>query len=167
MGGMMGADPLAHLPLMLLRQREALDLTDDQVKSLAAIHAEAEKAMEAREGGMAALHERLMASLQGGQLDVAAYEQAVRAEADSMVARRTAVARRAQRALSVLTPGQRSNAIYGLRLMHLHMMQGGMMHGGMMDGHGGTMDGPRGMTHGGKAGVGKTPPPDGPSPNGG
>jgi hypothetical protein len=145
MAGMVGIDPLAHLPLMLLRQREALGLDDAQVKKLAALHAEAERDLQSRRGRLSAIHDRLAAALEGDRLDLSAYGKAVRAEADSMVARRMEVARRAQKALDVLTPGQRSNALYGIRLLHV-MGAGGPRgmggvrvpgpHGGTGAGHG-------------------------------
>ncbi len=135
MAGM--GDPLAHLPLMLLEQREPLQLDSAQVRKLEALHAEGEEAMKSRGAGMSAVHGQLMAALESGKLNLSDYQKALRAVADSMVARRMESARRAQRALDVLTSTQRSNALYGLRLMHMYMMRGGM-HRGMRPGMRGT-----------------------------
>lgn len=125
-----GMDPLAHLPLLLLEQREALGLDSAQIQKLEALHVAGARSDRAHRGSLAAIHDRLAAAMSGDHLDLDAYRDAVRAEADSMVARRMEVAGRAQRALGLLTAAQRSNALYGIRLLHV-------MHGGGMGAFGG------------------------------
>ena len=136
-GGLLG-----HVPMAILHQQEALDLSEEQVERV-----------EALQDSLAALHGRSMAAMQGARggveeafgadgIDVEAYRRAVRAAADRRVEARVRTAEIADRALGVLDASQREKFLYGVHLMHrMHRMHGahGMGHGMKgrgMEGHG-------------------------------
>lgn len=134
-------------PALILAQREALDLTDDQVASLEALQERAAEAWKADMEAMHALHETLAAELEKPELDLAAYESALEQMADRHVAMAVAMAGTGQEALAILTDQQRSELRVGMRFMRGMMrmrgggpmgsegeMGGGMMAGGMMGG---------------------------------
>jgi uncharacterized membrane protein len=120
-------------PEAILAQKDALGLSDAQVERLKVLVNEAGEAREKHLQEVWPLHRQAQAALAGDTPDLAAYESAVRTAAEHEVALRVLVARQFQQALDVLSPEQRSNVRYGIRLMHGMMgggMMGGMMHGG-------------------------------------
>ncbi len=88
---------------------------------------------------------QVMQALKGDEPDFSAYETALKELAGHHVNMQVGMARASQRALEVLSPEQRSNVRYGMRLMRemrsTGMMQGTEMMGGaecpMMGGKGG------------------------------
>ncbi len=121
-------------PEIVLMQKDALALSESQVERLQALASEAKEARQEHLQEIQPLHQQAQAALAGDTPDLAAYESALRAAAEHQVALQLQAARQFQQALAVLTPEQRSNLRYGMRLMH-GMMSGGMM-GGMMQGGG-------------------------------
>ena len=129
---------------MILKQKEALDLTESQVEGLEAIQKEASEAREAHMGQVRPLHMQMMQALEGDEPDFSAYEAALEELADHHVNMQVRMARASQRGLEVLSAEQRSNVRYGMRLMRemkrREMMQGTEMMGGaecpMMSGNG-------------------------------
>ena len=130
---------LGHVPMAILHQQEALELSEEQVARV-----------EALQDSVAALHERSMAAMKearGGVeqafgedgIDVEAYRRAVRAAADRRVEARVRAAEIADRALGALDASQREKFLYGLHLMHRMHGAHGMGHGTQghgMKGHG-------------------------------
>ncbi len=114
--GMMGmmAGPS---PSLILRQKEPLNLTDSQVERLEAIQKEVTGARESHMAQVRPLHMQAMKALEGDEPDLAGYESALKKLADHHVSMQVEMARFGQRALEVLTPEQRSNVRYGVRLM--------------------------------------------------
>ncbi len=144
--GMMGMMTCPS-PSLILKQKEALSLTESQVERLDAIQKEATEAREAHMGQVRPLHMQAMKALEGDKPDFSAYETALRKLADHHVNMQVGMARASQRALEVLSPEQRSNVRYGMRLTR-EMRGGGMMQGTEM------MGGPECPMMGGKGGSG-------------
>lgn len=144
MQGMMGmmAGPS---PGMILRQRGALDLTEEQVRELEALE---ERLAETRAGHMEAMqtvHQTLAEQTTAPDLDLAAYESTLRSLADQHIAMHVAIARVGQEARQVLTAEQREKLQVGMQFMRGAMMQ--MMRGrmeGMGSGGMGSMMGQTG-----------------------
>lgn len=142
MGGMMGMmsmmqdcpmmQAMHESPAAVLRQREALDLSAEQVQRLEALQARAEQAGPGMMQQMQAIHREIRSATGGDRFD----EAAVRAAYGRMAALHTemgvSMSRMRHEVRQVLTPAQRGmlqeNA-GGMAGMH-GMMQGGMM-GGM------------------------------------
>lgn len=139
MGGPMngmaaGGAMFAHVPSLLLEQKDLLKLSDDQVQkiktvedSIRAMYRTRRAAMPAR---MDSLHQELEGILGPGGLDVNAYRTALQGLAQRRVAAAVQTADLAQRAISVLNADQRGRFLYGLRL--LHQMQATHTRRGMM-----------------------------------
>ncbi len=142
--GMMGMMACPS-PSLILRQKEALNLTESQVERLEAIQKEVAEARETDMGQVRPLHMQVMQALEGDEPDFSAYETALKELADHHVNMQVGMARASQRALELLSSEQRSNVRYGMRLMRemrsTGMMQGTEMMGGaecpMMGGKGG------------------------------
>lgn len=94
-------------PGALLRMRDALDLTDDQVRALESIRAELQSEMQGRMAAMMPAHKAASAALGGGPPDWGAYEDNLRAAADVLVRAHVTMARAAREARDVLTADQR------------------------------------------------------------
>jgi len=118
-------------PTMLLRTRDALELTDDQVSRLEAIRDEhAGAPRQAMTAAMSA-HRRAAEALHGDSPDFGAYEDALGEASDHMVRAHVAMARAAVQARAVLTPEQRERLHSGMQMMR-EMMGGRGMGPGMM-----------------------------------
>lgn len=152
--GMMMAGPS---PSLILRQKDALNLNESQVQRLEAINKQLTEARQARMREAAPLHEQFTGALEGDKPDLAKYEVALKKLAEHHVAMQVQAARFSLQALDVLTPEQRANVRYGMRLMR-GMMGGGMMGGGMGTGGMGMMQGMMG------GGMGMMGPGDCPMP---
>lgn len=128
MPGMMMASPA-----MILRLREPLGLTDEQVRRLEEIqartHDEHQRHMQA---GMQSMREAA-GILEADSPDLARYEVLFREGAGHHVPAHLAMARGIVEARAVLTPEQRSNLRFGTRMMQQMMPEpmGGMMGAGM------------------------------------
>ncbi len=137
-GGMWGKDMFACVPKAILFQKDLLGLSDEQVEKIHSIKQEMRKT-----GGdhdtIETIHEQLESALKGGQLDLAAYESALKKAADYAVQARTETARKAQDALQVLNDDQRTRFLYSMQVMHqwkeMHAMKH-KMHKHKMRGHG-------------------------------
>lgn len=136
--GMMGTDMMGTVagpgPAMLLRQKEALNLSVEQVTQLEALQ---ERLAEARTGHMKAmrpLHQKATEFAKDPDPDLAAYESTLRALAEEHVAMHAEMARVGQEARAVLTPEQRDDLEVGMRFMGemVRMMGGQMGSGGSM-----------------------------------
>ncbi len=143
MMGMMGM--MQPGPSFLLEQKDALDLSDEQVQRLEELKNELSEFHQAHMSRVGPLHEQAREALHGEQPDLGAYESALKSLADEHVQMQVEMARVSQEAMAVLTETQRSNVHFGLRLMHgmrQQMMRQGqmmqrmmerMMQGGMME----------------------------------
>lgn len=128
--GMMGMMMAGPGPAFILRQKDALNLSDQQVQRLEALNQQLTEGRQAHMREVAPIHEQLSAALEGDRPDVAKYEAALKKLAEHHVGMQVQAARFSVQALDVLTPEQRANVRYGMRLMR-EMMGGGMMGGGM------------------------------------
>lgn len=144
MGGMMMAGPG---PGMILAQSDVLALTDAQVEEIEGLRERLSETRTEHVETMRTLHERL-AEEAGAQMDLDAYESAVRSLEDERVAMHMAMARAARDAREVLTAEQREKLRVGMRMMRGMMMR--MMHGreGAMQGGGGMAGGMGAMMSG-------------------
>lgn len=135
-GGMMGRDAG---PGMILKLKESLELTDDQVKRLMTIQKEAQAGMQQHMmAGMKAMQaaDKL---LDVASPDFAAYEVAMRGAANHMVLAHTGMARADVEARQVLTADQRNHLTLARKMMKemkegaekAAMMKEGMMKDGM------------------------------------
>lgn len=131
-GGMMGMDAG---PTMILKLKESLELSEDQVKRLTAIQKSAKSGMQQHMmEGMHAMQgaEKL---LEPASPDFGAYEAALRNAANHMVLAHTAMARADAEARQVLNPQQRERLTLARKVMKEMkdgMMKDSMMKGGMM-----------------------------------
>lgn len=128
-GGMMGT---AGGPAMLLRLEESLELTDDQVARLEALHESAQTEMRQHmmQGmqTMRSSHELL----DGESPELSAYEARLREAANHMVLAHTAMARAAVDARALLTPEQQERLALARTMME--EMRGSMRKEMMMPG---------------------------------
>lgn len=119
-GGMMGSGMMPMMgqgmgmmatggpgPVTLLRMRDALELTDEQVSRLESIQAEFEEGTQSHRTGMMASHAAAAEALQGDSPDLDAYQVSLQSAANLMVQLHVAMARAALEAREVLTPDQR------------------------------------------------------------
>ncbi len=140
--GMMGMSMMIQPgPDFLLKQKEALTLSDEQVQRLEELKEQHVEFHQAHMGQLTPLRQQAMGALHAEQPDLEAYEFALNAWANEHVKMQVEMARSSQKVLEVLTEEQRSNVRYGMHLMHQWMegmQQGQMTRCGMMQG--GTMD---------------------------
>jgi len=115
-------------PTMVLRLRDELELTDEQVRSLETIRQEAGRRMEGAMQGMMATHGTAAETLEGDDPDLDAYRRHLESLADMMVEAHVAMARAAVEIREVLTP-ERRETLGERRLEMMEGMMPGMMHG--------------------------------------
>lgn len=137
--GMMAV--MSPQPAMLLHQREALGLTDDQVERLEEMGEEASASAESHMAEMERLNGEIRATLAAEAPDLGRLETLLEDRAETQVEMQLERARRSQEARSLLTEQQRSNLRYGTALMR-GMMRRMMERMPMEDG--GTGPHPRG-----------------------
>ncbi len=130
MMGMMGSRAMGVMlsPRVILMQKDALDLSDEQIERLESL----KKRMDhGREPGMSQAHtmmQQLDKALDPENPDLATYESLLNQMVDHHVQMQVQMARLGIEALNVLTDDQRDKVRYGTKLMHA--MMGGMMMGG-------------------------------------
>jgi Spy/CpxP family protein refolding chaperone len=123
-------------PAMLLRIREPLGLSADQVQRLEAIQRQADAAHRQHlEAAMPAMHQA-MTGMDGDSPDLARIETAMRQGAEHHVAAHMAMVRAMVEARAVLTAEQRARLHAAMGMMHEmmrdHHPMGEMRPGGMM-----------------------------------
>ena len=142
-GGMMQMQQMMPGPMMILQLREPLGLTQAQVGRLEAIRDRVQGEHQPHmQAAMRAMQEA-QALLEGPTPDLSRYEAKLREAADHHVQAHVPMARAWLEAREVLTPEQRSNLQFGMKVMQQMMrerMQGmmgemrpGMMQGGVRD----------------------------------
>jgi len=120
--GMMGqGGPSAA---MILGQKEALGLSGEQVGRLEGIERELGEAHEAHREQMGPLHQQLMEAQQAEAPDLDRIEGVLERLAEAHVQGHLQRLRLAQQAMEALTPEQRANVRYGMRLMRPGMRPG-------------------------------------------
>lgn len=161
-GGMMGMMGMgmgmaAPGPMMILHHGDALDLTDEQVEKLQALQERLDQTRKEHMEAAQALHRKLSEQAEGAEMDLEAYESALRELADQRVAMHLAMARAGLEAREVLTPEQREKLRVGAEFMRDMMemmrermdrmsgMEGGSGMSGDMDDMGGMGGGMMGM----------------------
>lgn len=147
--GMMGMW-LQPGPEFLLDQKDALELTGEQVQQLKKLQSDLSAARESHSERVTALRKRVNDALSGDKPDLDEYQLALESLANEYISMQVERARDSQKALAVLNDTQRSYVNFGMRMMyqlgdymwqHGQMMMpggmyGSMMHGGMMNGSG-------------------------------
>jgi hypothetical protein len=127
-------------PEFLLGQKDALNLSDQQVERLEQLRNELSEARANHIDRVRVLRQRVEEALSGEQPDLDLYQSALQSLADEYVAMQVETARDSQKALAVLNDTQRSYVRFAVQAMHQmgddmwlygQMMQGGMMQGGM------------------------------------
>jgi Spy/CpxP family protein refolding chaperone len=152
MGGMRmpGMGGMAMSPMMMappgadriLGMSRALELTDAQSQQLRAIADQARTASAPHLQAAMQAHHAAMQALDADPPDVAKYEAQLREAANHFVEAQVAQARSGAQALALLTPAQRANVRFALRLEHDRAMAGMMGAMGGMEGMSG-----QGMQH--------------------
>lgn len=123
--GMMGTGGPG--PAMLLRMRDDLDLTGDQVSRIEEILGEFQAGVEPQMSAAMSAHNAGQAALEADPADFDAYQQSLEAAANVMVQMHVAMARAQVEAREVLTPEQQENlSEHGMKMMQ--GMMPGMMH---------------------------------------
>lgn len=132
-----------HGPAMLLRQREALDLSDEQIERLEALEVRVDDLHSTHRSELAPVREQLEALHGSEEFDMDRYEELLRRQADLRVEMMVEMADVHQASYAVLTDEQKSNVRYGMRMMRSMQgdaeMPGRRMMENMGDGNG--MDG--------------------------
>ena len=116
-------------PMMVLRLRDQLELTEEQVRTLETIQQEVRSRMEGTMQAMMATHRTAVEALEGADPDLDAYRRHLEGLADMMVEAHVAMARASLETRRVLTPEQRET----LEEHRMQMMEGMMP--GMMRNH--------------------------------
>lgn len=120
-------------PMTLLRMRDTLSLTDEQVGQLEAIQQDFQTTIQAHMTAAMASHQAANEALSRESPDFDAYQQSLQAAANTMVQAHVAMARAAAEAREVLTPEQREQLRTGgaqmMRSMMEHYGWEGMMRG--------------------------------------
>lgn len=118
-------------PMTMLRLREALELTDEQVTRLESIQRDFQSTTQTQMSAATASHGAAAESLQGDPPDLEAYQRGLQGAANIMVQAHVAMARAAVEARGVLTPEQLERLrVEGTQMMH--SMMGGYGWRGMM-----------------------------------
>lgn len=130
-------------PAMLLRQREALDLSNEQIERLEELEGRVDDLHSAHRSELAPVREQLKALHGSEKLDKDRYEELLQRQADLRVKMMVEMADVHQASYAVLTDEQKSNVRYGMRLMHSMRVDAEMSHempgGGMMENMGDGM----------------------------
>lgn len=132
---MMASMPMRPGPRMLLAQREALNLSDQQVERLDKLQERMATVATQHRDEMGALRDEFAALGASETLDVGRYEKLLRRNADLRVDLQVEQAKIGQEALAALDDQQRSNVRYGLRMQQM-MHPGAGMSTGMSGGTG-------------------------------
>lgn len=133
-------------PVMLLHQKEALGLSEEQASRLDSLRAATVGTMEEHRSAMEEVHVAMKELAASEEPGMDRFRDLLERMADARIALAVDMARIHRRAMDVLTEEQRSNARYGMKLMHRMMMQRhhGEGHGHMEDrGHDGAGGGGR------------------------
>ncbi|MGD8867493.1 MAG: hypothetical protein PVI01_07675 [Gemmatimonadales bacterium] len=138
--GMMGMW-LQPGPQFMLDQKDALDLTGEQVQQLEKLQSDLSAARDNHVDRVAALRKDVNDALSGDQPDLDEYQSALESLANEYISMQVERARYSQKALAVLNDTQRSYVNFGMRMMdqmgeymwRRGQMYGGMMHPGMMN----------------------------------
>lgn len=144
-GGMTG---MSAGPAMILRLEESVELTDDQVARLEALHESAQSEM--RQHMMQGMQTMRAAQelLDGDSPELSAYEARLREAANHMVLAHTAMARAAVDARALLSPEQRERlALARTMMQEMRGMRGERMMPGMMQRHDSPREGGGGHGH--------------------
>ena len=116
-GGMMPMPAGAPGPMLLLRAREALDLTDQQVERIESLHADLREAHGAHMEQARAAQARAREALRGDTPDLDAAEAALEEAAAHRIQAHMTMARGHLRARDVLTEEQRTRLSQALEMM--------------------------------------------------
>lgn len=149
---MMAAMAFGPGPMMLLHQKEALGLSEEQASRLDSLRAAMHGTLEEHRSAMEEVHGAMKELAASEEPGMDRFRELLERMADAWVEMAVEMARTHRRAMDVLTEEQRSNARYGMELMHRMMMERhhGEGHGHMEDrglmedrGHDGTGGGDR------------------------
>ena len=108
-------------PAMLLAQKDALGLSEEQIARIEAIQEQLAETHRSHMSEMRPLHQELMDAQQADDPDAGRIESLLEDVAQRHVRIHMEMFRLGGEALDVLTPQQRANAHYGMKMMR-HMM---------------------------------------------
>lgn len=150
MPGMMGAMAMTQPgPMMILRLRSTLGLSDDQASQLRTIQSQAHEGMMTHQQAAQEARMRAHQAMMGADPDLDAFQSALEEAAQHSVQAMVVMARAHVQALDVLNDDQTAQ-LHTLMQAMQEMHQGqGMMHGDMDEMDHGGMEHEDGMNHGG------------------
>lgn len=133
MVGMMGMMGMMSDPMMILRLREPLELTEQQVQRIEAVHTRVQPQVHQSMQQSMQLHQQGMEALMGATPDPDRHDALLRQAAERMLEAHSRMARAMVEAQQVLTPEQRDDLRFAMRAMRSMMREapGGMGAGPM------------------------------------
>lgn len=135
--GMHGMDMMhshmQHGPAMLLRQRDALELSNEQIERLEELEGRVDDLHSSHMSELAPVREQLKALHGSDELDKDRYEELLQRQANLRVEMMVEMADVHQASFAVLTDEQKSNVRYGMRMMRSMQGDAEMPGRGMME----------------------------------
>lgn len=135
--GMHGMDMMhshmQHGPAMLLRQRDALDLSNEQIERLEELEGRVDDLHSSHMSELAPVREQLKALHGSEEFDKDRYEELLQRQANLRVEMMLDMADVRQASFAVLTDEQKSNVRYGMRMMRSMQGDAEMSGRGMME----------------------------------
>lgn len=135
--GMHGMDMMhshmQHGPAMLLRQRDALDLSNEQIERLEELEGRVDDLHSSHMSELAPVREQLKALHGSEEFDKDRYEELLQRQANLRVEMMVEMADVHQASFAVLTDEQKSNVRYGMRMMRSMQGDAEMSGRGMME----------------------------------
>lgn len=124
---------MQHGPAMLLRQRDALELSNEQIERLEELEGRVDDLHSAHMSELAPVREQLKALHGSEEFDKDRYEELLKRQANLRVEMMVEIADVHQASFTVLTDEQKSNVRYGMRMMRSMEGDAEMSGRGMMD----------------------------------
>lgn len=135
--GMHGMDMMhSHMqqgPAMLLRQRDALDLSNEQIERLEELEGRVDDLHSSHMSELAPVREQLKGLHRSEEFDKDRYEELLQRQANLRVEMMVEMADVHQASFAVLTDEQKSNVRYGMRMMRSMQGDAEMSGRGMME----------------------------------
>lgn len=135
--GMHGMDMMhshmQHGPAMLLRQRDALEMSNEQIERLEELEGRVDDLHSSHMSELAPVREQLKALHRSEEFDKDRYEELLQRQANLRVEMMVEMADVHQASFAVLTDEQKSNVRYGMRMMRSMQGDAEMSGRGMME----------------------------------
>lgn len=124
---------MQHGPAMLLRQRDALDLSNEQIERLEELEGRVDDLHSSHMSELAPVREQLKGLHRSEEFDKDRYEELLQRQANLRVEMMVEMADVHQASFAVLTDEQKSNVRYGMRMMRSMQGDAEMSGRGMME----------------------------------